>query len=367
VTALVLYLAVALGCALSAPRDAADGLPPASPAGGFDGAASGSAATVRRNTRAVELPLRGVAMQVGGGGWVAEYNQTIDRIAQTGADALLLVVNGRMENGSSSQVYLDMRYTPTPEHLGQIIDHAKGLKLRVVLMPILLLDKPRAAAEWRGTINPEDWDAWWESYRWYLHHYYIIAEAHKVDVLSVGSELVSTEPKTQEWRKTIDQVRQHFKGMLTYSANWDHYKDIPFWDQLDLVAMNSYWTLGESREGKVSVQEIEQRWSRIKQNLLAFLDRVHKPLLFMEVGWCSLQNAAKEPWDYTLQEVPLDLDLQRKLYEGFFKSWHGVPQLGGFMIWEWTPVPYERGYTPEGKPAEAVLREWLAKKPWSVK
>ena len=48
------------------------------------------------------------------------------------------------------------------------------------------------------------------------------------------------------------------------------------------------------------------------------------------------------------------------------------PALGffaGFMLWSWTPNasgPQDRGYTPEGKPAEQVLRKWLAKGPWQV-
>ena len=36
----------------------------------------------------------------------------------------------------------------------------------------------------------------------------------------------------------------------------------------------------------------------------------------------------------------------------------------------WTPGDggaNDSGYTPENKPAEKVLREWLAKKPWEVK
>ena len=50
--------------------------------------------------------------------------------------------------------------------------------------------------------------------------------------------------------------------------------------------------------------------------------------------------------------------------------WYGNPALGGFMMWEWPPGDggaNDRGYTPENKPAEQVLREWLAKKAWVVK
>ena len=43
--------------------------------------------------------------------------------------------NPRSENGSSSRIYLDMRFTPNPQQLGGLIDYAKGKNLRVVLMP----------------------------------------------------------------------------------------------------------------------------------------------------------------------------------------------------------------------------------------
>jgi hypothetical protein len=39
------------------------------------------------------------------------------------------------------------------------------------------------------------------------------------------------------------------------------------------------------------------------------------------------------------------------------------------MIWQWTPNSggrQDRGYTPRGKPAEDVLREWFAKPRWKV-
>ncbi len=188
----------------------------------------------------------------------------------------------------------------------------------------------------------------------------------------VGSELVSTESKLGEWTKTIRLVRKIYKGQITYSSNWDHYRAVPFWDQLDLIGMNSYWNLGrignrtlERRE--ITPDTIRQRWAEIQQDLFAFQKSHGKPLILLEVGWCSVGNAAHEPWDYTIASVPLDTDLQRKLYEGFFRSWWGnsrprrihdlgmAPGRGG---------PDDRGYTPEGKPAERVMREWFGKREW---
>jgi hypothetical protein len=260
-----------------------------------------------------------------------------------------------------------MRMSPTPDKLTDLVRYAKTKKLRVMVMPIVLLQSPRKDTEWRGTISPPAWDEWFKSYREMLVHYATVAETGGADIFSVGSELVSTEQHADEWQQTIREVRQTFHGLLLYSSNWDHYRSIPFWDELDVVAMNSYWKLGEDRN--VSVDEIVRRWRQIQKDLLSFVHEKHKPLFFTEVGWCSLANAAHEPWDYTKVSEPIDLELQRKLYEGFFRAWENVPELGGFMFWQYTidqGGANDRGYTPVGKPAEQVLREWYAKPRWTV-
>ena len=313
------------------------------------------------------LPYRCIGMQIQRVDWMDKYKESIDEIAAVGADTVKFVVDSRQENGSSSRIYLDLRMTPSAEQLADLIRYAKSKKLRVILMPIVLLDKPRDD-EWRGKIEPESWDTWWESYREMLGFFAWIAQGNGVDVLVVGSELVSTETKTDEWRETIRKVRETFKGKLTYSANWDHYSGIGFWDDLDLIGMNSYWKLGKDND--VTVEQIKENWKKWHDEVCSFVAKKNKPLMFMEAGWCSMSNAASEPWDYTTGD-PVDLELQKRLYQGFFETWYGEPLLGGFSIWEWSPGDgkgdNERGYTPEGKPAEKVLREWMAKPAWAVK
>lgn len=318
------------------------------------------------------LPYRGAGMQIQRVDWIDKYKESIDEMAAMGFDTVSLVIDTRMENGTTSLIWLDMRKTPTPEKLADLIQHAKKKNMRVILMPIVLLDKPEGN-EWRGTLKPPYWPDWFNSYREMLIHFAWIAEQNKVDVLSVGSELVSAEKERTEWKKTIAAVREVYKGQLTYSANWDHYTSIPFWDELDLIGMNSYYSLDEDPPGsnnhmknKVTVEKIVENWKYIQEDLLAFQKKMGKPLLFLEVGWCSLENAADEPWDYTKEDLPADAELQKRLYEGFFKSWHGNAGLGGFIVWEWTPGEVkedDKGYTPEGKPAQDVLKEWL-RKPW---
>jgi hypothetical protein len=315
------------------------------------------------------MPLRGVAMTIHDVDDLAPYLRCIDEIADEGADTVEIVVAARQENGTSTTIWVDQRYTPSRQQLLELFAHAKKRNLRVVLMPIVLLQSARGT-EWRGSLKPDSWLEWFDSYRVMLRHYAMLAEQGKVDVLVVGSELVTTEVHGAEWGKTIKMARDLFpSGMLTYSSNWDHYQNIPFWDQLDFIGMNSYWKLGENSQ--VTVAEIQSRWRSIQKELVTFSNAKGKPIVFTEVGWCSVSNAADEPWDYTKVELKPDAELQRRLYEGFFKSWQGNPNLGGFMVWEWFPIKDvpddDRSYIPKGKPAEKVLREWLAKGPWDVK
>src|SRR3954466_14125801 len=136
---------------------------------------------------------------------IDESDKSIDEIADLGADTASIVVDARQENGNSSRIFIDVRMTPTPVSVMRLIRHAKDRKLRVVLMPIVLLDNPRGN-EWRGTIRPDSWNEWWDSYRLMMHHYSWIAQSTGVDLLVVGSELVSTESRADEWRKTIAEV-----------------------------------------------------------------------------------------------------------------------------------------------------------------
>src|SRR4051812_30455632 len=268
-TAAAVYLAV-LGCVI---------FPAASAGSKSANAADNRPFRAATGVPLTGLPYKGVAMQLQRVDWQDEYKHSIDEIASTGADTVLFVIDARQENGSSSRIYLDMRMTPTPEKLADLIKHAKERKLRVILMPIVLLDAP-SGDEWRGTIKPLDWEEWFNSYRDMITHFAYIAEDNHADVLVVGSELVSTQDKVAQWTRTIDAVRKIYKGQLTYSSNWDNYTQVPFWNQLDLISMNSYWKLGNDKHA--SVAEIIGNWRDIQRDVLKFTQRQGKPLMFSE-------------------------------------------------------------------------------------
>jgi hypothetical protein len=318
-------------------------------------------------------PFTGVAIQLQRVDWVEEYKKTIDDIAADGADTVSLVVDARQENAASTKMYVDMRKTMTVPQMTDLITHAKSKHLRVILMPIVLLDSPRNEKEWRGTLEPTSWDDWFDSYREMIDHYARIARDTGVDVLVVGSELVSAQrpEHLDEWIKTIAEVRGIYKGLLTYSSNWDRYDAVPFWEHLDLMGMNSYWTLSNKPSNEITVDDLikgPEGWNKYQKDVFAYSHKIHKPVILLEAGWCSLSNSAKDPWDYTQETLPTDNALQEKLYEAFFQAWWGKPDLAGFVLWEMHPGGDEtgKGYTPKGKPAEDVMRAWLQRPRWDV-
>ena len=211
----------------------------------------------------------------------------------------------------------------------------------MMLMPIVLLETPRGN-EWRGTIKPEiEGRRLGRVVRQLPRHAAPFRDRSPRRPAStcyvVGSELVSTESHSAEWTKTIHMVRSIFHGMLTYSSNWDHYVDMPFWDQLDMIGMNSYWEMAK-KGSPASVDEIVSRWREIQKDLMAFSNRKGKPILLVEVGWCSMANAAYEPWDYTQTGRAVGSGAPAAaLRRRSSSAWYGNPNLGGFMIWEWEP------------------------------
>lgn len=305
-----------------------------------------------------------MAIQINTGYDVLEtYVPLLRQIADLGANTVLISAAGYMEHAKSQAIFLDGRRAPSKTDLIALIREARKLRLRVMLMPIVLLSHPRGS-EWRGVIDPPDWNDWWRQYRDFMRHFADVAAESDAEMLMVGSELVSTEKQTAEWIKVIELCRERFrKGKLGYSANWDHYDPVKFWDRLDFIGMTSYYTLADKKGA--TIDEIAARWMPIQRDILSWREKTGKPLILTEVGWCSQEGAATAPWNYYQNQVAsaAGLEEQRRLYEAFLKAWDGAPGLDGVIWWEWTNDEggaTDYGYTPRNKPAEHVLRRWFA-------
>jgi hypothetical protein len=173
----------------------------------------------------------------------------------------------------------------------------------------------------------------------------------------------------EKWRQLIRDVRKVFPGKLSYSSNWDHYKVVEFWDELDLVCMTSYYKL--SNEPNPSLETLIDAWKPIRRGLLRWQEEIGKPLMFTEVGWCSQEGTSIEPWNYYHNQKPTAAGHQEqaRCYRAFMETWkHELLNekgsvIGGAIWWEWMNVPggpEDYNYIPKGKPAEKELRKWFA-------
>jgi len=292
---------------------------------------------------------------------IESYLQAIDELADMGCTWIDLSIAAHQDNVRSEAIFLEKTNTPSDKDILRVLAKAKSRGMGVMLMPVVLLNNS-GSKDWRGIINPPNWDTWFASYVQFITGMARIAQQGDVDIFVVGSELLSTESYRERWIGTIAEIKKVYKGKLTYSSNWDHYESVTFWDQLDYVGMNNYYEL--AKKPGVPVAELNKTWEPIKKNILDFAAKQKKPFMFTEVGWHNLVNTLSEPWNY-VAEGPIDDNEQLHAFQSFVESWQNVPnqQFMGAFIWEWYPGGHyhDRGtYSLQGTPALEVVKKWFA-------
>jgi hypothetical protein len=246
---------------------------------------------------------------------------------------------------------------------------ARQLGIRTLLKPHIWV---RGRSAWPGDINMRneaDWQAWFASYTRFILHYAQLAEANKFDALCLGTELQhATESiHKKEWRDLIRQVRRAYHGPLTYAANWSgEYQQVPFWAALDFVGIQAYFPL--TLVPNPPLDTLLRGWQPHLRALAAWQKKVGKPIVFTEIGYKTTADAAARPWEWPERLVtfqPADEATQARCYEAMFRTFWPQPWLKGMFIWKWYPGLAADGparrhadFTPQHKPAEAVMRQW---------
>ena len=225
---------------------------------------------------------------------------------------------------------------------------------------------------WPGDItmrSEADWNAWFASYATFILHYAQLAETAHFDGLCIGTELLhATAPAHEKaWRGLIAQIRRRYHGSLTYAANWSgEYQQIRFWDALDYVGIQAYFPL--STAASPSLDTLLRGWQPHLRALAAWQQKIKKPVVFTEIGYKTTPDAAARPWEWPERLAAFaapDEATQARCYEAKFRACWGLPWLKGMFIWKWYPGLEADGparrhadFTPQHKPAEAVLARW---------
>jgi hypothetical protein len=283
-------------------------------------------------------------------------------LREGGVEWIALTPRGFQRTRTSTEIALDPDLSPTPESVRRALRAARGAGLHVLLKPQIDL----LGDGWRGEItftSEADWERWFASYRRFLEGWADVAREEGAEILCVGTELDGTRHREADWRALIAIVRGRFEGRLTWAANFDRERDIRFWDALDDAGVDAYFPLAETEEP--SDDALRARWREIAGELGAWSRRIGRPVLFTEIGYRSVAHAAREPGEWQRQG-PVALELQARLYRATFAALWDEPWLAGLYWWGWLPTPVgdatrDADYTPQGKPAWRVTKEWYAR------
>jgi hypothetical protein len=246
---------------------------------------------------------------------------------------------------------------------------AHELGIKTLLKPHLWLRGGASRLDIAMT-SEADWRAWFDSYATFILHYAALAERLGIEGLCIGTELHRTAvERPEEWRALIARIRAIYGGELTYAANWwREYEEVPFWDALDAIGIQAYFPLSDAAHP--SVEELMAGWQRHLPAIEAVSRRYGKPVLFTEIGYKSTAGGAAKPWEWPERSgidtlVPDDA-LQANAYEAFFRTVWDRPWFAGAYFWKWFPgdlwAPVDGSlvvdFSPQGKPAAAVMRRW---------
>ena len=217
--------------------------------------------------------------------------------------------------------------------------------------------------EWRGELAPKkesDWLIWEANYEAYILQLAKVAEVLEVDLFSIGTELKqSAWRRPAFWRQLIQKVRIIYAGELVYSANWDEYQKITFWQDLDYIGVDTYFPINKMETP--SIKKTLKNWRSIQKQLKKISKKENRKILLTEFGYRSVAYAGKRPWTHNLGGETANNEAQRNLYEAFFQTFWKKNWIAGGFAWKWYCIPPYKEATSfaiQNKSALTVLQRW---------
>jgi hypothetical protein len=294
----------------------------------------------------------------------ARAQETLERLKHNGVDAVSLTPFGFMTSTTSDTVHLvtDYRGGESDARVAAMARQAHAMGMQVMLKPHVWI---RGGA-WVGALAlPDDaaWARWFASYRAFIVHYARLAEAEKMEALTLGVELKTASGRDRaRWEAIIREVRAAYHGRLLYAANWDEAERVVFWDLLDAVGVDEYQPLTAKKDA--SLAELRAGWRAVVARLSALAARTKKPVVITELGYRARADAATDPalWPQGDGAARFDGAHQAACYRAALEALTAAPFVRGIYVWKWfTDSKDEEGptdFSPAGKPAEQVLREF---------
>jgi len=286
----------------------------------------------------------------------------ISPIKELGASWVSLMPYGFVrENESIVHFNTQWQYWgETDEGLAETVKLAKANGLQVMLKPQVWFRH----GEYTGDYVPPDSVKieFEKSFTDFVLHFAEVAQKVNADLYCIGTEwhrFVDSDPKF--WHELIVETKKVYTGRLTYAANWDEYKTVPFWQQLDYIGVNAYFPLSDKNHPKL--EDLQDGWQPWVAELEKVAETEQKPILFTEYGYRSTVKNASKPWEsYTKPTV--SLENQTVAYRALYNEFWQQPWFAGGFAWKWfhnhqgNGGKEHIGFTPQNKPVEEVIKEY---------
>ena len=287
----------------------------------------------------------------------SQYAALLDRLVGLNVNSLAIVFPVYTD-GVTSDTVRPGPDTPSADSLATLTRFARARGFTVMWRPIL--DESSLLPAWRGEIRPRDTSAWYQSYGSLILGYARLAAQEQVDSLAIGTELNSMEQYVASWQGLLQQVRQVYRGQVTYAYNYNTSFQTGLWSDLDFISVDAYFPLDHTPAG-ASAAQMSADWQRWLAELQRFDGPYHKPIVFTEVGVVPKAGAHLRPWDSSVSGA-FDLDEQRAYYEATCDATPHVVQ--GLYWWAaGTSLPARlqpSDFDPLSRPAEDVVRSCYA-------
>ncbi|MBJ7880807.1 glycoside hydrolase family 113 [Gelidibacter salicanalis] len=247
----------------------------------------------------------------------------------------------------------------TEKGVKQYIETLQKNHIKIMMKPQIWVRK----GEFTGFIkmaHEEDWKLLENSYTDFILTYARVAEDTHVDIFCIGTELENfIDARPAYWEELIVDIRKVYKGKLTYAANWDEYDRTPFWADLDYIGIDAYFPLSDKKTPTLA--ECKAAWAPYKKQLKAFSEEFHKPILFTEYGYRSVDYTAEAPWKSDREMTAVNMEAQSNAMQSLFEENWSEDWFAGGFVWKWFHDHNNVGgdkdtqFTPQNKPVEAII------------
>ncbi len=290
-------------------------------------------------------------------------------VVNVNANYAALMPFGFIRDLSSPEIRFNTRRQWYGERERGIKQYAQELKkrgIKIMLKPQIWV----SGGEYTGFITmdtEEQWKVLENTYEQFILLYAKVAQEINAEVFCIGTELekfVANRPTY--WKSLIQKIKKVYRGKLTYAANWDEFKRVTFWNELDFIGVDAYFPLTDKKTP--TVQEFEEGWKPHKAEIKKIQSAFKKPILFTEYGYRSVDFTGKEPWDSKRVSGGINLEAQVNGLQAIHNQFWKEDWFAGGFVWKWF-LRHDRvggennnRFTPQNKPAEILMKSLYKEK-----